>query len=233
MKLNFLVMWNKIELIRLKNHSKVRICLLAARFYTKDYYTVLDLKRTATKREIKQAYYRLSKKFHPDINSEENAAEKFKAIHEAYQILGDEKKKLEYDMSINQGHYPTRSEGDFTFRSYKRRSGPVYPSSSSFNFEEHFQAHYGQGFKRPPPSGPNRGHHGKKMSQEDLKNYWNKKDFSEEDYLTNLRNQFFFRSLIVILILSTSFFIVKQAKNNEEEKGRKAQLQNIQQNNKK
>ncbi|RNA12096.1 molecular chaperone [Brachionus plicatilis] len=222
-------MWNKIELIRLKNPLKAQFNLIATRFYTTDYYNVLDLKRTATKREIKQAYYRLSKKFHPDINSEVNAAEKFKAIHEAYQILGDEKKKLDYDMSLNQGYYPTRSEGEFTFRSYRPRTGPVYPSSSSYNFEEHFQAHYGQGTKRPHPSS-SRAHHSRKMSQEELKNYWNKKEFSDEDYLTNLKNQFFFRSLIVILILTASFLIIKKAKDNEEEKGRKAYLLSMQQN---
>lgn len=227
-------MWNKIELIRLKNPSfKMKISLKVVRFYTKDYYEILDLKRTATKREIKQAYYRLSKKYHPDINSEANASEKFKAIHEAYQILGDEKNKLDYDISINQGHYPTKSEsGEFAFRSYKRRTGPVYPSSSSFNFDEHFQAHYGQTHKRPSPYS-NRAHYSNKMSQEDLKNYWNKKEFSDQDYLTNFRNQFFTRSLMVLFVLTIIFLISKKAKDIEDNNGRKAYLQNIQQNSKK
>ena len=224
-------MWSRIEIIKLK--TSIFKTINSTRLYSKDYYLELDLKRTASKREIKQAYYRLSKKYHPDINNEPNASEKFKSINEAYEILGDERKKLEYDMSIKQGYYPTggQSQGeDFATRTYKRRTGPVYQSNRSYDFEEHFQAHYG-GIKKPPhaANSTTRGHHTRKMSDEELKNYWNTKEFSSEDYQTELRNDLFFRSLIIFVILMASYLVIKKAKESESEKGRQAELKNVHQ----
>ena len=71
----------------------------------KDYYKVLNIEKNSTKQNIKQAYYKLSKVYHPDINNESEAETKFKEIQEAYDILGDESRKNEYDQSINQSHY--------------------------------------------------------------------------------------------------------------------------------
>ena len=64
----------------------------------KDYYEVLGVSRNANAAEIKRAFRRLAKKYHPDSN-EGNAlaAEKFKEINEAYAVLSDEKKKSLYD----------------------------------------------------------------------------------------------------------------------------------------
>ncbi|CAF0748365.1 unnamed protein product [Brachionus calyciflorus] len=216
-------MWTRIEIISLKSTKLNTLYFRAYSRNSKDYYEVLDLKKNATKREIKQAYYRLSKKYHPDINKEQGSDEKFKTIHEAYEVLGDERKKLDYDMSSNQGFYPSASntaEG-FTPRAYKKRTGPVY-SGSSHNFEEHFQAHYGHGMKKTPKaaSASARGHHSYKMSEEELKNYWNTKEFSHDDYQTELRNDLFFRSLIVIVILVAGYLVIKKAKESEEKKGR-------------
>ena len=60
----------------------------------KDYYEVLGIQKSADENEIKRAYRKLAKKYHPDTNQgDEQAAEKFKEINEAYDILGDEKKK--------------------------------------------------------------------------------------------------------------------------------------------
>lgn len=58
-----------------------------------NYYEVLDISREATLDEIKSAYRRLAKKYHPDLCSEPNAEEKFKEISEAYEVLIDEPKK--------------------------------------------------------------------------------------------------------------------------------------------
>lgn len=62
-----------------------------------DYYDVLGLDRNATQDEINKAYRKLSKKYHPDLNHEPGAEEKFKEINEAYETLSDPDKKAQYD----------------------------------------------------------------------------------------------------------------------------------------
>lgn len=63
----------------------------------KDYYEILGLKRDATDAEIKSAYRKLARKFHPDVNKTKEAESKFKDINEAYEVLGDKQKRQRYD----------------------------------------------------------------------------------------------------------------------------------------
>jgi curved DNA-binding protein len=64
----------------------------------KDYYATLGVAKTATEKELKQAFRKLARKHHPDVNPEDKSAEsKFKEINEAYEVLGDPEKRKKYD----------------------------------------------------------------------------------------------------------------------------------------
>jgi DnaJ-class molecular chaperone len=64
----------------------------------KDYYATLGVAKTASEKEIKQAYRKLARKHHPDVNPGDKSAEsKFKEINEAYEVLGDSEKRKKYD----------------------------------------------------------------------------------------------------------------------------------------
>lgn len=63
----------------------------------KDYYETLGVARTASHDEIRKAYRRLARKFHPDVNKSPEAEGKFKEIAEAYEVLGDQQKRKRYD----------------------------------------------------------------------------------------------------------------------------------------
>ena len=63
----------------------------------RDYYEVLGVEKNATDDDLKKAYRKLAKKYHPDVNPSEEAAEKFKEASEAYSILSDPQKRQQYD----------------------------------------------------------------------------------------------------------------------------------------
>lgn len=63
----------------------------------KDYYDILGVKRNATDAEIKSAYRKMARKYHPDVNKTKEAEGKFKDINEAYEVLGDKEKRQRYD----------------------------------------------------------------------------------------------------------------------------------------
>lgn len=63
----------------------------------KDYYEILGIDKNASEQEIKSAFRRLAKKYHPDVSKEPNASEKFKEAQEAYAVLSDSEKRSQYD----------------------------------------------------------------------------------------------------------------------------------------
>ena len=72
----------------------------------KDYYEILGIKRDAGNKEIKQAYRRLARKYHPDVNPGDKSAEaKFKEMNEAYEVLSDKEKRQKYNQFGDQWQY--------------------------------------------------------------------------------------------------------------------------------
>jgi DnaJ-class molecular chaperone len=76
-----------------------------------NYYDVLGVAREADEREIRSAYRRLAKQYHPDTNSDPDASEQFLKIQEAYEILSDPAKRAEYDVLLATGQTRTAYAG--------------------------------------------------------------------------------------------------------------------------
>ena len=70
-----------------------------------DYYHILGISSRATAREVKDAYRRLAKRFHPDICLEDKAQEKIVEINQAYEVLGDHQQRKQYDLSRDAVHF--------------------------------------------------------------------------------------------------------------------------------
>ena len=69
----------------------------------KNYYAILDLDRTSSIEDIKLAFHRLARKYHPDLNKEPGAEENFKEVNEAYQVLSDSRARADYDAAMGWG----------------------------------------------------------------------------------------------------------------------------------
>lgn len=104
-------------------------------FLSKDYYKILGIETSASEDDIKKAYRSLAKKYHPDVNKEIDAEEKFKEINEAYQILGDENKRRAYDLGLNDNTNSYQSQSN-PYRNASYFYGKICPECRSIN---HFQ----------------------------------------------------------------------------------------------
>jgi small redox-active disulfide protein 1 len=88
-----------------------------------NYYQILEVDKRANQEEIKNAYYKLGKKSHPDVNCDKDASEDFKKIKEAYEILSDKKKRQEYDMQFTQN----QDENDINVFKVELFAAPTCP----------------------------------------------------------------------------------------------------------
>ena len=101
----------------------------------KDYYEVLGLKKDASDAEIKSAFRKLAKKYHPDINKDANSDGKFKEIQEAYAVLSDSNKRAQYDRMGHQAFSGSQGAGGFDFSNFD--FGDIFSEmfGSSFGFD--------------------------------------------------------------------------------------------------
>ena len=101
----------------------------------KDYSKILGVDKTATDAEIKKEYRKLAKKYHPDVNqNDESASNKFKEINEAYEVLSDKEKRKQYDMFGS--NYNFNGGDNFDPRNYGFKTS--YNSSSMGEFSDFF-----------------------------------------------------------------------------------------------
>ncbi len=108
----------------------------------KDYYKIMGLKEDATEKDIKQAYRRLARKYHPDISKEPNAEEQFKAVGEAYEALKDPVKRKEYDELRKYGQRQQNNQGF--------RGNPHYQESTQFD-SDFFESLFGHARQQRQP----------------------------------------------------------------------------------
>ena len=94
----------------------------------KDYYATLGVEPTAGEAEIKTAYRRLARKYHPDVSKEAGAEDKFKAVNEAYEALRDPAKRQAYDQLRARGYRPGE----------EFQAPPDFGGGQGFDFEEVF-----------------------------------------------------------------------------------------------
>ncbi|MFI2810991.1 DnaJ C-terminal domain-containing protein [Microbulbifer sp. JSM ZJ756] len=111
----------------------------------RDYYQILGLERDASQDEIKRAYRKLARKYHPDISKEADAEDRFKEVGEAYEVLKDPEKRAAYDQ-VGSGYHagqdfrppPNWDEG-FEFH------GGGYTEADAGAFSDFFESLFGRG----------------------------------------------------------------------------------------
>ncbi len=132
----------------------------------KDYYEVLGVTRTATDDEIKVAYRKLARKYHPDVSKEPDAEDRFKEIGEAYAVLKDAEKRAAYDQIGRQAKHgqdftpPPNWDTGFEF------SGSGFDTNSAADQSEFFEALFGRhatGRQNQNMNAKGQDHHAKVM----------------------------------------------------------------------
>src|SRR6266511_3501124 len=142
---------------------------------TRDYYKILGVDRKASEKDIKSAYRKLARKFHPDVNpGDKQAEDKFKEIGEAYEVLSDPEKRRRYDQFGSgwqrgpvSGVHPSWQE---VFRQAQRRAGTPtgrraagagpsidFETAMGGDFGEFFEGLFGRGARGTTTARPRAG----------------------------------------------------------------------------
>jgi curved DNA-binding protein len=112
----------------------------------KDYYAIMGVARDATQDEIKRAYRKLARKYHPDVSKEKDAEARFKEVGEAYEVLKDAEKRAAYDQlganwkAGQEFRPPPDWDAGFEF------SGGGFTGGNAADFSDFFESLFGRGF---------------------------------------------------------------------------------------
>jgi len=112
----------------------------------KDYYTIMGVERTASQDEIKRAYRKLARKYHPDVSKESDAEVRFKEVGEAYEVLKDPEKRAAYDQlgknwkAGQDFNPPPNWDAGFEF------SGGGFTDGDASAYSDFFESLFGRGF---------------------------------------------------------------------------------------
>lgn len=98
----------------------------------KDYYSILGVSQTATEQDIRKAYRKLARKYHPDVNHDPGSEDRFKQIGEAYEVLGDAKNRAAYDKYGNMWRHADELEAS------QQRQAHSY-STNPYSNQTHFR----------------------------------------------------------------------------------------------
>lgn len=112
----------------------------------KDYYKILEVDKKSSQDEIKKSYRRLAKKYHPDLQPDDkNAQEKFKEINEAYEVLGDEEKRKQYDTFGSNYNFSGGQNFDPSQYGFGGNSYTYTTSGDGGGFSDFFNMFFGGG----------------------------------------------------------------------------------------
>lgn len=117
----------------------------------KDYYKIMGLSQDATEKDIKQAYRKLARQYHPDLNKASNAEEQFKEMGEAYEVLKNPEKRAEYDQYRNNKKFNSSRQQNSNWQN--EHSNPYQNQSTQFN-DDFFESLFGHSrYQQQPIAG--------------------------------------------------------------------------------
>lgn len=115
----------------------------------KDYYKILGVERDISQSDLKKAYRKMARKYHPDVSKEKDAEDRFKEVNEAYEVLGDESKRSQYDTlgsNYQNGQNfnpPPGWDGGFDYNQFSQ--GGRGSSGGAGGFSDFFESMFGGG----------------------------------------------------------------------------------------
>lgn len=135
----------------------------------KDYYKILGIDKSASQDDIKKAYRRLARKYHPDVSTEKDAEDHFKEIKEAYEVLGDPEKRQKYDTLGSNwqagDQFDPRGQGFGGAGDFSGFTSQTFTDADFDDFSDFFAEIFGGGRRRSGGGNPFGGGFGEQFQQ--------------------------------------------------------------------